>query len=449
MAGHRRGVVVRAVEGGLSTVQTWQAIGLVVLLVAGAGLVSMAEAALQSFSRVRAAELVADGRAGAARLEQLVADPARYLNTALFLRLTFEIAAVVLVTSLYLDWIDPTWAALVASVATMAVVSYVVIGVGPRTLGRQRADRVALIAAGPLMAFTTVLGPLSSLLILIGNALTPGRGFRQGPFASEAELRELVDMAEASMVIEADERQMIHSVFELGDTLAREVMVPRTDMIFIEREKTLRQCLSLALRSGFSRIPVTGEDIDDVVGVAYLKDVVRRVYDNRNAESSERVESVMRTPIFVPDSKPVDDLLREMQAARTHVAIVIDEYGGTAGLVTIEDVLEEIVGEIDDEYDSTPGAVQTLPDGTVRVSSRLNIEELGELFDLELSDADVDSVGGLLTKQLGRVPIPGASAEVAGLLLRAETTAGRRNRVGTILVSRVGDEPDEAESEAR
>jgi CBS domain containing-hemolysin-like protein len=430
-------------------VETWQAIGLVVLLVAGAGLVSMAEAALQSFSRVRAAELVADGRAGAARLEQLVADPARYLNTALFLRLTCEIAAVVLVTSLYLDSVDPTWVALVASVATMAVVSYVVVGVGPRTLGRQRADRVALIAAGPLMVFTTVLGPLSSLLILIGNALTPGRGFRQGPFASEAELRELVDMAEASMVIEADERQMIHSVFELGDTLAREVMVPRTDMIFIEREKTLRQCLSLALRSGFSRIPVTGEDVDDVVGVAYLKDVVRRVYDNRNAESSERVESVMRTPIFVPDSKPVDDLLREMQAARTHVAIVIDEYGGTAGLVTIEDVLEEIVGEIDDEYDSTPVAVQTLPDGTVRVSSRLNIEELGELFDLELSDADVDSVGGLLTKQLGRVPIPGASAEVAGLLLRAETTAGRRNRVGSILVSRVEDQPDESESAAR
>ena len=429
--------------------ETWQAIALVVVLVTGAGVVSMVEAALQSFSRVRAAELVADGRTGAARLEQLVADPARYLNTALFLRLTCEITAVVLVTSLYLDTVDPTWVALAASVATMAVVSYVVIGVGPRTLGRQQADRVALLAAGPLMAFTTVLGPLSSLLILIGNALTPGRGFRQGPFASEAELRELVDMAEASMVIEANERQMIHSVFELGDTLAREVMVPRTDMIFIEREKTLRQCLSLALRSGFSRIPVIGEDVDDVVGVAYLKDVVRRVYDNRNAESIERVESVMRTPIYVPDSKPVDDLLREMQAARTHVAVVIDEYGGTAGLVTIEDVLEEIVGEIDDEYDSTPEAVETLPDGTVRVSSRLNIEELGELFDLELSDADVDSVGGLLTKQLGRVPIPGASAEVAGLRLQAETTAGRRNRIGTILVSRVDEHPEDTESEAR
>lgn len=425
---------------------TWIVILVVLALIVAAGLVSMAEAALSSFSRVRAGELVAEGRAGATRLAQLVSDPARYLNTALFLRLLFEISAVVLVTTLYLDVIESTVWAVVASIATMAVVSYVVIGVGPRTLGRQQADRVALAAAGPLMLATTVLGPLSALLILIGNALTPGRGFRQGPFASEAELRELVDMAEASMVIEADEREMIHSVFELGDTLAREVMVPRTDMIVIERDKTLRQCLSLALRSGFSRIPVIGDDVDDVVGVAYLKDVVRRVYDNRNAETIERVDSVMRSPLFVPDSKPVDDLLREMQSVRTHVAIVIDEYGGTAGLATIEDVLEEIVGEIDDEYDRAPVAVEELPDGRLRVSSRLNIEDLGEHFDIELSDADVDSVGGLLTKLLGRVPIPGASAEVAGLRLEAETTAGRRNRIGTIVVSTVeADEESEAQ----
>lgn len=428
---------------------TWQTIVLVVILVALAGLITMAEAALSSFSKVRAAELVAEGRGGAKRLEKLVADPARYLNTALFLRLTTEIAAVVLVTSLYLDSVSPRWSALLASVATMAVVSYVVIGVGPRTLGRQRADRVALFAAGPLTFATRLLGPVSSLLILLGNALTPGRGFRQGPFASEAELRELVDMAEASMLIEADERQMIHSVFELGDTLTREVMVPRTDMVFIEGDKTLRQCLSLALRGGFSRIPVTGEGVDDVVGVAYLKDVVRRVYDNRDAETIERVESVMRTPIFVPDSKPVDDLLRELQAARTHVAIVIDEYGGTAGLVTIEDVLEEIVGEIDDEYDRAGDAVETLPDGSRRVSSRLNIEELGDLFGIELSDDDVDSVGGLMAKVLGRVPIPGAVAEVAGLRLKAESTAGRRNRVGTVLVSEIESAESDEKREAR
>jgi CBS domain containing-hemolysin-like protein len=428
---------------------TWQVILLVVVLVVLAGVITMAEAALSSFSRARAGELVAEARPGAVRLQALLADRARYLNTALFIRLTTEIAAAVLVTVLFLDALSPRWAAVLASVATMAVVSYVVIGVGPRTLGRQQADRVALAAAGPVTLVTRVLGPLSSLLILIGNALTPGRGFRQGPFASEAELREMVDMAEASMLIEADERQMIHSVFELGDTLTREVMVPRTDMIFIEHDKTLRQCLSLALRSGFSRIPVIGDDIDDVVGVAYLKDVVRRVYDNRDAETIERVESVMRAPIFVPDSKPVDDLLREMQSARTHVGVVIDEYGGTAGLVTIEDVLEEIVGEIDDEYDSAGVAVERLSDGSVRVSSRMNIEELGDLFGLELSDDDVDSVGGLLAKQLGRVPIPGAMAEVGGLHLRAESTAGRRNRVGTVLVRQVEPEAQGNGSEGR
>jgi CBS domain containing-hemolysin-like protein len=416
------------------------AIVLAILLVAVAGLIAMAEAALSAYSRARAAELAAEGRSGAARLQQLTADPARYLNTALFLRLVAEIGAVVLVTSLYLDAVQPRWAALLASVATMVVVSYVAIGVAPRTLGRQHADRVALAAAGPVTIATRVLGPLSSLLILLGNALTPGRGFRQGPFASEAELRELVDMAEASRVIEEDERQMIHSVFELGDTLAREVMVPRTDMIFIEHDKTLRQCLSLALRSGFSRIPVIGEDVDDVVGVVYLKDVVRRVYDNRDAELAERVESVMRTPSFVPDSKPVDELLREMQAQRSHVAVVVDEYGGTAGLVTIEDVLEEIVGEIDDEYDPAAEQVEVLSDGSMRVGSRMNIEELGDLFGLELADDDVDSVGGLLAKHLGRVPIPGARVSVGGLELRAETASGRRNRVGTVLVSRAPDD---------
>jgi CBS domain containing-hemolysin-like protein len=420
---------------------------LVVVLVVVAGLIAMAEAALASYSRARAAEMLAEERPGATRLRQLTDDPARYLNTALFLRLVAEIGAVVLVASLYLAAVTPTWLALLAAVATMVVVSYVAIGVAPRTLGRQHADRVALVAAGPLTIATRVLGPLPSLLILVGNALTPGRGFRQGPFASEAELREMVDIAEASRLIEADEREMIHGVFELSDTFTREVMVPRTDMIFIERDKTLRQALSLALRSGFSRIPVVGDGIDDIVGIAYLKDVVRRVYDNRESEKTERVESVMRTPLFVPDSKPVDELLREMQAQRTHVAVVIEEYGGTAGLVTIEDVLEEIVGEIDDEYDPTGQPVERLDDGWVRVSSRMNIEELGDLFDIELSDDDVDSVGGLLAKRLGRVPIPGASAEVAGLTLQAESASGRRNRIGTVLVRPVEPEQDD-QSEA-
>jgi CBS domain containing-hemolysin-like protein len=319
----------------------------------------------------------------------------------------------------------------------MLVVSFVVIGVSPRTVGRQHSERVALLSSGPLIAFTRVLGPLPRLLILVGNAITPGRGFSEGPFASEAELRELVDLAEASSVIESGERQMIHSVFELGDTLVREVMVPRTDVVFIERHKTLRQAMSLALRSGYSRIPVIGENLDDIVGFAYLKDLTKRVFDRHEAETTERVESVMRRVLYVPDSKPIDALLREMQAKRTHVAVVVDEYGGTAGLVTIEDVLEEIVGEITDEYDVARVDVEHLANGSTRVSSRYPVDDLEEICGVAVDDDDVDSVGGLMAKHLGRVPIAGSVVEAHGLRFEAEAPAGRRNRIGTVLVSRL------------
>jgi len=322
----------------------------------------------------------------------------------------------------------------------MVFVSYVVVGVAPRTLGRQHADAVALVGAVIFHPLARVLGPLPQLLILLGNALTPGRGFREGPFASEAELRELVDLAEENRLIEAEESRMVHSVFELSDTIAREVMVPRTDMVFIERHKTLRQALSLALRSGFSRIPVVGEGEDDVVGIIYLKDLARRTHEYHDGESTERVESVMRPATFVPDSKPADDLLREMQVNQIHMVVVVDEYGGTAGIVTIEDILEEIVGEIADEYDIERPGVEWLANGSVRVTARLPVEELAELFDVELDDEDVDTVGGLLAKNLGRVPIPGATAVVEGLTLIAESAAGRRNQIGTVLVSRVDQE---------
>jgi len=278
------------------------------------------------------------------------------------------------------------------------------------------------------------------VLILAGNALTPGKGFAEGPFASEAELRELVDLAEQSALIESGERRMIHSVFELGDTLAREVMVPRTEMVVIERYKTLRQVMSLALRSGFSRIPVVGENLDDVVGMAYLKDVVRRVFDNRDAESTERIERVMRACLFVPDSKPVDTLLREMQTQRMHVAVVVDEYGGTAGMVTIEDILEEIVGEITDEYDVEPDQVEHLAHGVIRVSARFPIDDLVDVCGVRVDDEDVDSVGGLMAKHLGKVPIAGSVVELEGLRFEAQAPAGRRNRIGAVLVQRLDDD---------
>jgi CBS domain containing-hemolysin-like protein len=298
-------------------------------------------------------------------------------------------------------------------------------------------------------ALATLLGPLTRLLIVVGNAITPGPGFREGPFSSEVELREAVDLAGARGVVAEDERQMIHSVFELGDTPTRDVMVPRTDLIWIERDRTVRDALTLALRSGYSRIPVLGEGVDDIVGVAYLKDLAASL---DGGEQQRPVEAVMRPATFVPDSKPAADLLREMQRSRYHMAIVVDEYGGTAGVVTIEDILEEIVGEITDEYDTGEvPPVQTVDEHSVRVSARLPVADLGELFGVELepelAEADVDTVGGLLAQRLGRVPLPGARAEVAGLRLLAEggKDARGRIRITTVLVCPIDQERPEDE----
>ena len=337
-----------------------------------------------------------------------------------------------------------TWIALVVVIAALVVVAYIGLGVAPRTLGRQHAERIALIAARPTRFLATILGPITTLLIVIGNALTPGKGFREGPFDTAAELREMVDLAGADDLIEDAERKMIHSVFDLGDTFAREVMVPRTEMVFIERNKSLRQAISLSLRSGFSRIPVIGENADDIVGVIYLKDMVRRTFEHHDAEREDTVDSLMRATSFVPDSKPADELLKDMQAARVHVAIVVDEYGGTAGLVTIEDILEEIVGEIADEYDTAAPEVTQLDDDRYRVLSRMNLDDFAELTQMEINaeDEGVDTVLGLMAKRLGRVPIPGAEVVENGWSLVAERGAGRRNRIGAVLATRIATADD-------
>ena len=281
-----------------------------------------------------------------------------------------------------------------------------------------------------------VLGPVATLLILIGNMITPGRGFRDGPFSSEVELRELVDMAEERGVVESGERNMIHSVFELGDTIVREVMVPRTDMLTLDDGTSLHDAMGLFLRSGFSRVPVVGDSVDDVLGVLYLKDVARRVHADPRDGRLQTVRGTARDAVFVPESKPVDALLREMQRDSTHVAVVVDEYGGTAGLVTIEDLLEEIVGEIADEYDRELPGVERVEEDTYRLSARLPIDDLAEVFGVDVDDDEVDSVGGLLAKTLGKVPIPGDEVRVGGLVLVAERREGRRNRVATVIARR-------------
>ena len=417
---------------------------LAALLVPLAGGLAAVEAALLRVSAARVEEMERGGDRKAGRLLIVIADLPRHTNLLLLLRMTCELLATVLVARAVISWLGSTWSAVAFTVAVMVVVSYVLVGVGPRTVGRQHPYRLALSAAGLVHGLARVLGPLASLLILIGNAITPGRGFREGPFATEVELRELVDLAEQRGVVEHGERNMIHSVFELGDTIAREVMVPRTEVVWIERGKSVRQALALALRSGFSRIPVVGDNVDDVVGIVYLKDLAARAQDPQ--ARATKVEDLMRTPAFVPESKPVDELLREMQARRTHMAVVIDEYGGTAGVLTIEDILEEIVGEIADEYDTEREPVEWLDPDTARLTARMAVEDLGELFGTSVPDGgDVETVGGLLARELGRVPIPGATVSFDGLRLTAETTGGRRNRIDTVLVHR--EPPPEPEPE--
>ncbi|MFD2419998.1 hemolysin family protein [Amycolatopsis pigmentata] len=399
------------------------AVGLVLL----GSVFAAADAAVSTVSLARVEGLVRGGRPGARQLATVVTERRRHINLLLLLRVGCELTATVLVTVVLLRWIDPDWLAVVVAAAVMVVVSYVLIGVGPRTIGRQHPYRVGIVTAVPVRVLGSVLGPLSRLLILIGNAITPGEGFREGPFSSEIELRELVDLAQERGVVEPGEREMIHSVFELGDTVAREVMVPRTEIVWIEGTKTVRQALALSLRTGFTRIPVIGESVDDIVGVANLKDLVRA---SVNEGSACPVEELMNPASFVPDSKRLDDLLREMQVSRNHMAIAVDEYGGTAGLLTIEDILEEIVGEITDESDiEERPPVEYLDDTSVRVSARLGVDDLAMLFGVDLEGHDVETVGGLLAERLGRVPLPGAEADIEGLRLSAEGGKDRRGRM--------------------
>jgi CBS domain containing-hemolysin-like protein len=417
-----------------------------VLLVPVAGVFAAVDSALVGISRARVETLRRDGVRRADTLLAVLADRPRHVSLLLLLRIACEMTAAVLIGVILFVQFDGVGAGVVTAAALMTVVSYVLIGVGPRTLGRQHAYPIALAAAGPTRLLGRLLGPVSTLLIIVGNAITPGRGFRDGPFATEVELRELVDLAEERGVVESGERDMIQSVFTLGDTIAREVMVPRPDVVHVEGTKNLRQALALALRSGFSRIPVIGENVDDIVGVVYLKDLVRRTQGDQDV-SRIRVEEIMRPASFVPESKPVDVLLRDMQARRIHMAVVVDEYGGFAGLLTIEDILEEIVGEIDDEHDTVQRPpVEELADGSYRITARLPVEDLADLFRVDLpQDDDVETVGGLLARALGRVPIEGSAAVVGELHLLAESTGGRRNQIDTMLVRRVEEPVEEPE----
>lgn len=417
----------------------------IIALLAFAGFLAASESALTSISRIVVEEL--EGKRGGALLRKYSAQPARYLNVILLVRKLCEFTATVLLASILLRNY-PSAQAMALTVLIMVVLSYVVVGVGPRTLGKQQPHKYA--RSGIIVAYglAILLGPVTKLLITVGNAITPGKGFRSGPFTSEAELRDLVDQAHERGLVESDEHEMIHSVFELGDTLVRELMVPRTEMVWIERDKTLRQGLSLALRSGFSRIPVVGTGPDNIIGIVYVKDLARRALDHHEAEQSEFIEQHMRPANFVPEIKMADELLKEMQRDQIHLAVVVDEYGGTAGIITIEDIIEEIVGEIEDEFDDGEDHFTWLSPDKARANASLHIEDLADELKIEINESDfedVDTIGGLMAQKLGRVPIAGSTVSLNGWTITSERPLGRRRRISSVLIERLENEIEDHE----
>ncbi|CAI36764.1 transporter of the HlyC/CorC family [Corynebacterium jeikeium] len=398
------------------------------------GVLSLVETAVSSLSAARVENLVKEDRPGAARLERVLEGRAGHINLLVLLRTICEVSGAVLAAAACVELMGSRGWAFATAIVIVTLLTFILIGVLSRTLGRQNPYTISLATAPILLGLSKLLGPIAKLLVGAGNVLTPGRGFRNGPFASEIELREMVDIASERGVVEMDERRMIQSVFDLADTSARSVMVPRPEMVWIEADKTAGQATSLCVRTGLSRLPVVGDDVDDIVGVIYLKDLIAETYHMTDGGSSIRVRDCMRPAVFVPDSKKLDDLLEDMQRDQIHIAMLIDEYGAVAGLISIEDILEEIVGEITDEYDTSEQApIEPLEDGSYRVQARLSLEELEELFeDVEFSEEqheEVDTVYGLGAFELGRVPIPGAEISTTGLHLRYEGGRDRRGRV--------------------
>lgn len=405
-----------------------------VLLVALGGLLAAAESAMGVLSRQDLLEL--STRARAKRSLNAIADETgAHVNAASFVRVVVETTAAVLITLAFMEVFEEWWWVLLSAALIMAIVSFVLVGSSPRAVGRIHA-RTVLKFAAPLVHFLrVVLGPIVAALVAMGDRVTPGRP-RSSSFSSEEQLLSMVDEATEQDILEKEDRELIHSIFEFNDTVVREVMVPRTDMVVIDGSEGIGAAMATFLGRGVSRIPVIGGNVDEVLGIIYLRDVARLSYERPLDSENTTVAELARPALFVPESKKADDMLQQMQLEQNHLAMVVDEYGGIAGLVTLEDLIEELVGDISDEYDRAVPEVVDLGDGSFRVSARLPIDELGDLFGIELDDDEVDSVGGLLTKAFGRLPEVGSNAAHSGLVLTADRVEGRRKRLVTVVVAR-------------
>ncbi len=407
----------------------WLDLGIILVLIVVVAFNAATEVAITRTNRVRALRLLEDKRRGAGALSRIAEDPAPYLNVVLLLTLLATIGGTTIATLVAVRHFDR--AGEIISTIAMTIVLFIFAEVTPKTFAIQQTDRVGLLTAPLLVFITRLVGPFAKGLLKLANVIMPGKGLKQGPYITEQELRASAEVASEEGEIEDEEKELIHSIFEFGDTIVREVMVPRPDIVAIEHDRTLRDVQALVLKHGYSRVPVYREDLDDVAGIVYAKDVLKALHQGKH---DVPLNEVIRETHYIPESKKIAELLREMQRDKFHIALVTDEYGSVSGLVTLEDLLEELVGEIADEYDREEPELVEVGDGVYRVSGKASIDDVNELLDVELPDEEWDTVAGLMLELFGRIPKSGDDVDFQGLSFTAEEVQGRR--IAKVLIAR-------------
>jgi putative hemolysin len=418
----------------------WRLILLTVLLIVAAFL-SASEISLVSVNRFRVHSLQDEGNKRAEKLDKLLEHPNRFLSTILMLTLLVQVGASAIATGLALKLELPLAAAIATGVMTFII--FIFSEMAPKTYATNNPERVALAVTPTVNLLSKIFYPVVRFLILISNGvirLFGGKTIKEGPFVTEGDIKALVSAAEEQDVIEEEEKKLIHSIFEFGDTLVREVMIPRTDMVMLEEDATLEEALDIIMHSGFSRIPVFRKDFDHIIGVLYAKDLLPYL---KRGESDVKPREFLREAYFIPETKRVSELLNELRTLIIHMAIVLDEYGGTSGLVTIEDLLEEIVGEIFDEYDSAMELYESLGDGRYSFDARISIDDLNELLGTKMPAHEWDTLGGLMYNLMGKIPKQGETIDFEGMRLTAQKVIGRR--IYTVLLEVTDQEELEKE----